>query len=146
MVTYSVATQAKLPEIMQLYRANGYGADVSPDDRVLIAEAEDKIVGVVRICEEGGRVILRGMHVKPGFRGRGIGTVLLSQAAEAIGARSCYCVPYTHLQSFYSQVGFQMAGPERTPAFLRRRREEYRARGLDVVVMFRPGIGEVAAG
>lgn len=146
MTTYRVATKAQLPEVTQFYRTNGYGADVSAGDHVLIAEVEEKIVGVVRVCEEGGTVVLRGMHVMHELQGRGIGTALLSQAAEAIGGRSCYCVPYAHLQSFYSRIGFHMAGPERTPVFLRRRREEYRARGLDVVVMFRPGIGEVAAG
>jgi N-acetylglutamate synthase-like GNAT family acetyltransferase len=126
------------------YHDNGYGATVSPSDCVLMAEVENKIVGVVRICEESDTVVLRGMQVAPGFRTRGIGTALLGEVSELIGDRECYCLPYTHLQEFYSRIGFHTVGPERTPGFLKNRRDEYEAKGLDVVVMFRRSIGEVA--
>jgi predicted N-acetyltransferase YhbS len=144
MITYRVATQGELPRVTAFYRENGYGATVSPGDCVLVAQGENQIVGVVRICKESDTVVLRGMRVTPSFQGRGIGTALLGEVSELIGQRECYCVPYAHLQAFYSRIGFHTVEPEQSPAFLAHRRDEYEARGLDVVLMFRPSMGEVA--
>jgi GNAT superfamily N-acetyltransferase len=137
MIAHRAASQAELPDVTRFYRANDCSAAVAPGDCMLIAQEENEIVGVVRICEEDSAVALRGMYVKPELQRRGLGSALLREASQAIGVRSCYCVPYTHLQAFYSRFGFHTVEPGRTRGLLRRRRDQSRARGLDVVVMLR---------
>lgn len=60
------------------------------------------------------------MYVKPELQCRGIGSALLGEVSEAIaiGVRSCYCVPYTHLQAFNSLFGFHSVNRGRPPVFL----------------------------
>jgi predicted N-acetyltransferase YhbS len=76
--------------------------------------------------------------VAPAWRRRRIGRRLLRAFVAELGREDCYCVPYTHLVTFYGADGFGSVREERAPPFLRERLAEYRARGLDVLLMHRP--------
>ena len=56
-----------------------------------------------------------------------------------LGGEECFCVPYTHLTGFYGSVGFVAIPDENAPPLLRYRVAGYRTRGLDVLLMRRPG-------
>lgn len=131
--------------VLQTYEAWGYGGGVQPDDRVYIAEVGGELAGVVRRTREHGVTMLRGMQVAPERRGRGIGWRLLQALVAELGGDECFCVPYTHLTGFYGSVGFAEIPDENTPPFLRDRLAGYRARGLNVLVMRRPGSPEAGA-
>ena len=83
--------------------------------------------------------MLRGMQVAPERRGGGIGRQLLNALVAELGGEECFCVPYTHLTGFYGSVGFVAIPDENAPPLLRYRVAGYRTRGLDVLLMRRPG-------
>lgn len=82
-------------------------------------------VGVVRLVEEQGVLVLRGMYVLADLRGHGIGRELLRRAVDAIGERVCYCLPYAHLLPFYGERGFSPEPSGVGPPHLLSRLAEY---------------------
>src|SRR3989344_3950691 len=119
-------------EILYFYRDTKYGAidDVRRDDRIFLAKDRHQIIGIVRLCEEEGIVILRGMRVRENHQKQGIGMRLLELLSEEIGERECFCIPYDypHLEKLYGRFGFQRISDEEAPAYLQERAKKYRAR------------------
>lgn len=126
--------------VQSFYLSVEYDVGVQPDDRLLVARVDRKIVGAVRLCVEHGSLVLRGMYVAEERLGLGIGTGLLDSTSAAIGSSECWCIPYTRLTNFYSRIGFRVCGEGAIPLFLTERRERYMAGGKDVVVMKRPAL------
>ena len=102
-----------------------------------LAESTGQIVGIVRVAEEEGTLVLRGMRVAPAFQRRQIGTRLLQNIAGWLGQRECYCIPYRHLSGFYGQIGFVETDGGSAPEFLGERLADYRQSGLSVILMRR---------
>jgi GNAT superfamily N-acetyltransferase len=123
--------------ILSLYESLGYRQGIARDDTVWIAEASGEPIGIVRIAPEFGVLVLRGMRVAEPWRRRGIGTQMLRAVDTWVDGRACYCVPYSHLPSFYGQIGFKEITPESAPPFLAARLNDYKQRGLDVILMAR---------
>jgi GNAT superfamily N-acetyltransferase len=137
-VTIRVAAPEEYDRVRAAYTAWGYDGGVSPADIVYVAERGTELVGAVRRTREHGVAMLRGMQVAPSWRRRRIGKRLLRAFITDLGREDCYCVPYTHLITFYGMAGFGAVRDEAAPPFLRERLADYRGRGLDVLVMRRP--------
>jgi GNAT superfamily N-acetyltransferase len=127
-----------LPGVVELYREWGYRAGVQPEDRLVVAEYERRVVGVVRLTREHGHTMLRGMRVQPGHQRRGVGSRMLRVFEQQLDSE-CYCVPYAHLLGFYGQIGFREIARNDAPLFLAERARSYEAEGLKVAIMRRPG-------
>ena len=138
-VTIRLALESETERVRAAYEAWGYRGGVTTRDVVFIADRAGDIVGIVRRTLEHGVVMLRGMHVAPQAQRHGIGKRLLSAFVERLGDVECFCVPHAHLTAFYGAVGFVRHPESSAPAFLRDRITEYRASGLDVLLMRRPG-------
>lgn len=141
-----IAATSDLAGVQSFYMQVGYGVGLHPGDRLLIAKAAQSIVAAVRLCTEGGTLVLRGMYVAGERRGQGIGTRLLQSLPAEIGSSECWCIPYTHLTGFYSRIGFHLCEGDSIPPFLADRRTKYLASGKDVVVMKRSGRGAKGKG
>ncbi len=138
-VVLRTAQPQEFEHVASFYRSNDYLPQIDPDDLFVVAEREGAVCGVVRLCEEHGVLLLRGMRVARAAQRQGIGTQLLGAAAERVDSRECYCVPHRHLDRFYAQIGFEEIEPGRAPPFLEQRWKEYRRDyGLDVIIMRRP--------
>jgi GNAT superfamily N-acetyltransferase len=131
------------PRIEAFCRERGYRGFPSPEAAVVIAECGLDVAGLGRVQPDNGVLVLRGMGVDSGFRRRGIGTRLLHLLIAEVGARRCYCIPYTHLREFYGRAGFSDLDPGPAPDFLRDRILEYRNAGNDVILMCRPGAADM---
>ena len=83
---------------------------------------------------------MRGMRVLEEHRCRGVGKAILNSLVSEGSSRNCYCIPYSYLQQFYAAKGFDKIAPSEAPDFLRDRFRDYRARGLDVIIMRRKSI------
>src|SRR5258706_14295101 len=135
MVRIELATRSLLSQIASFYLACGYDGGVSATDTVLVAYDATELVGAVRLCRDSGVIVLRGMQVLPRFQRQGIGSRLLAACVPHFGSHAAFCLPWAHLESFYTSVGFARITPETAPDFLSQRYSSYLARGLKVVVM-----------
>ena len=138
-VSVRLGTPDDLPHVAELYREWGYRSAAEPADTLIVAEHDRRIVGVVRLTIEHGHRLLRGMRVQPAYQRTGVGTQMLELATKHIGARDCYGIPYAHLLPFYARIGFVEIEPGQAPPFLVERAESYRAEGLTVAIIRRPG-------
>ena len=129
--------------IARFYRETGYTPEIHCEDDFWVAKDMGELLGVARLCEENGFLVLRGMQVATEKQRTGIGTALLNIITSYTGSRECYCIPYQELVSFYNQGGFIEVDPAGCPAFLADRAARYR-RKLDreVVIMLKPLSGE----
>ena len=128
-----------LENVRVFYAKCDYDGGVRQEDYVFLAKINEELVGVVRLCPEMNVLVLRGMQVLPKFQGKGIGTQLLESCHDYLAQRSCYCIPWRHLHSFYEQIGFQLISPTKLPDFLARRLEKYIAKNMNVIPMYKPG-------
>jgi N-acetylglutamate synthase-like GNAT family acetyltransferase len=124
-------------KIRQFYADRLPGYVVSPNDSIYIALVGDSICGVVRLVEEQGLLLLRGMQVSPLHQKVGNGTKLLEILDREIGARECFCIPYAYLEKFYGKIGFRRTDEDKAPQLLRKRLQKYRLES-DSVIMVRP--------
>ena len=127
----------ELPSVRVFYEHVGYGGGVQATDQVLVIRVGQKIVAAVRLCEEHGTLVLRGMYVDAEYRSQGYGVQLLESAGNLIGAAECWCVPHAHLVQFYSRAGFREKETDSIPGFLVERQAQYERRGHAVSVMQR---------
>lgn len=139
MVEFRERTSETLDRITSFYRSVGYGGPVDDSDRFFFAYDNTTLIAVVRIATEHGEYVLRGMYMNESSRGNGIGKRMLESIAPYLNSlnRPCYCVPYSHLEGFYSTIGFNKIADEEAPGFLANRRKGYAERGSDVILMGR---------
>ena len=104
---------------------------------MLEARHSGKLLGVARLSDENGVLVLRGMYVEAASQRQGVGGRLLEAAERQIGTRECWCVPFAHLKEFYSRIGFAECAPDSVPGFLDERLREYRNSGHRVIIMKR---------
>lgn len=92
----------------------------SEEGAYLVAEAEGRVVGSLRITREAHPVTRHvasfGMHVAAPWRGRGVGGALLAEAirwAEGVGVRKIELSVYPHndaAKALYERFGFREEG------------------------------------
>ena len=139
MVQLSIANNGDYSDITSFYQGCGYSCQLYESDLVIQARENGEVVGAVRLCQEEGKLVLRGMYVIEEKRGSGIGSALLHEASSEIGHRECWCIPYTPLVELYGRGGFQKAHKGTEPSFLLNRLARYVATGKSVVLLVRPG-------
>src|SRR5579883_1878743 len=137
-VLIRIARANEIPSISAVYADWGYGPGAAPEDTDWLAEALDRLIGIVRVAPEHGALVLRGMRVAEEWRRAGIGARMLQSVGLWLEDRECYCIPYAHLTAFYGRAGFVEIAPPDAPPFLSARWAAYRQRPLDVVIMVRP--------
>ena len=132
-----VAREVELADVATFYDECGYIGAPSGSEIVLAARDANQLLGAVRLCFEEDVIVLRGMQVRPGYERRGLGSQLLRACVPFLDARLSYCLPYTHLVSFYRAVSFEVAQPSQLPSFLAARLAAYLAEGHAVLAMRR---------
>lgn len=124
-------------ELQTFYQSCGYMGRISPNDVVFAARENGAVVGTVRLVEESGVLVLRGMYVASNRQHRGIGRRLLAAIERAIGGRECFCIPFSHLENFYGKIGFVKIKESRAPIHLQARLKEYRALSKKIIILRR---------
>ena len=137
MITARRAAASEFALAAEVYRQTGYTGGIAPGDEVYLAAEGDRIVGVVRLCSEFGTTVLRGCYILTEFQRRGAGTLLLRELEGSLARGVCYCIPGRHLEKFYALAAFEKIDDEKAPLGLRKRLDEYRSIGKDVIVMRR---------
>lgn len=136
-----------LPLVKRFFRDQGMRAQAAKADEIFIASlatgttaTSQTIIGALRLCPLGEHWLLRSMSIAQPYQRRGIGLFMLQQIQPVLAAKHCYCFPYSHLQSFYLQAGFQLADSSRCPPEIKRLFEQYLDAGKAICLMqFRQG-------
>ena len=136
-VRVRIAQSGEYPRLIALYRAWGYQGEITSADIVYVAEQDTRTIGLVRRTLEEGTVMLRGMQVERSHQRRGVGSRLLDAFVTDLSEAECYCIPFSHLTSFYQRGGFAVIEESQAPRFLAERLRRYRERGRDVLIMRR---------
>jgi GNAT superfamily N-acetyltransferase len=132
-----LAEKSEYAAVAEHYHACNYGAELSPNDQVIVA-IDEHIIGAVRICMEHDVKVLRGMQVSKEFQRQGIGSFMLQYLVDQLDMAGCYCLPYKHLETFYGQIGFRVIPSETAPDFLQERFNGYLNKGYgEMIVMSR---------
>lgn len=73
---------------------------------------EERVVGTLRVLDDGGWARVGRVVVAPAARGRGLAAVLMEEAMALCGDREVRLDAQTALTSFYEGYGFVVTGPE----------------------------------
>lgn len=132
-------TNETLEQIVEFYRSVGYGGPVDENDKYFFAYLKEILIAVVRIAQENGEYVLRGMYMSEEERGKGIGKRMLASITPYLNSLNspCYCIPYAHLEGFYSNFGFVKISGDDAPQFLVDRQKKYLEQGSEVILMGR---------
>ena len=133
--------RSEFSRVLSFYQDTEYSGGLTASDQVVIAERHGKLLAAVRLCEEAGELVLRGMRVSTAMQRQGVGTRLLEGLVPFLRDRVCYCLPYRYLKKFYGTIGFVELDPADAPYLLQERLEHYRIMGLDSIIMARKGWG-----
>jgi len=117
----SIFRVREIKRIREFYRLTGYKGGVEPGDIFIGASVGGDLVGVVRIANEHGIQVLRGMRVKPEFQRQRIGARILGEVRLLLAGQECFAIAYAHLENFCGQIGFCKIDERGAPAFLQER-------------------------
>ena len=138
MPTIRVTDGREKARVDAFYASEGRRTRIVLAEKLVVAEENGVIVGVVRLCEEEGHGVLRTMRVREAWRGQGLGTGMLKAFAPLVAGRDCYGLPFDHLTQFYAQIGFRSIPKASAPRHLWERLEENLSKGEKMLVMLRP--------
>ena len=92
------------------------GRDLEESTRhVVLLDAEDgrdRVVGTLRVLDDGGWARIGRVVVAPTVRGRGLAAMMMDEAMTLCGDREVRLDAQTGLTSFYEGYGFVVTGPE----------------------------------
>jgi GNAT superfamily N-acetyltransferase len=137
-IAIRLAAPHEYTRVREAYAEWGYAGTALDSDFVFTAWSGDTLIGIVRRATEHGHTMLRGMHVAPAWRARGVGTMLLGAFEAALSPGPCFCIPFAHLERFYAEIGFEKIAELDAPPHLVERLSHYRAQGRDMIIMQRP--------
>lgn len=123
-----VFVASQLQRVRDFYRLTGYNGGLGPSDVVVGAARGDELIGAVRLANEQGTQVLRGMRIKPQLQRQGIGKQILEEVRLLLQGKECFAIAFAHLEDFYGRIGFRKIDEQQAPAFLRERIATYRQR------------------
>lgn len=88
------------------------GRDLEDTTRHLVLLDDDRVVGTLRILDDGGWARIGRVVVAPEARGRGLAALLMDEAIALVADREVRLDAQTGLTGFYAGYGFEVAGPE----------------------------------
>ena len=124
-------------DLNAFYVAQGYHSDWSVIERAFVAMVNNNFVGSVKVERSNGISILRGMYISNDFQGDKLGTRLIKYIEPILNETVSYCMPFSHLDKFYAQIGFKKVNLNLFPDFLQQRYVGYENKGYKIIPMMR---------
>ena len=89
------------------------GRDLEEATRhVVLLDEDDRVVGTLRVLDDGDWARIGRVVVTPAARGRGLAGLLMDEAMALCGDREVRLDAQTGLTGFYAGYGFEVTGPE----------------------------------
>ncbi|TDR73553.1 GNAT family N-acetyltransferase [Paludibacterium purpuratum] len=136
-LTIRQASPYEFASVVRLYDEGGYDGRYQASDFLLLALSGQQAVGVVRLVQDQGYTLLRGLYIGKDWRGRGIGRRLLAAAAGHL-TTPCYCLAQSSLLGLFAAQGFIPCDDSISPPFLLERRHRYGWTGKTYHILYRP--------
>ena len=130
------------PLVDAFYEQEGKNHRANPGDLFFVAYLDNKVVGLCRFCIEENTPLLRSMIVQSDLRAQKIGAKILESFENYLNENNIgptYCIPYDHLEKFYSLINFKVVRDEDCPAFLQERIKKYRSNNQERFMMMKRG-------
>jgi RimJ/RimL family protein N-acetyltransferase/N-acetylglutamate synthase-like GNAT family acetyltransferase len=105
----------------EFYHSLDYTKEFKAEDVIFGAFNNRSLIGAVRLEQNKGVTVLRGMQIHYKYAGNGIGRELLKLIEFQLGNTNCYCIPFGWLEKFYASIGFKKIDPADSPKFLQER-------------------------
>ncbi|GEA62721.1 GNAT family N-acetyltransferase [Vibrio comitans] len=125
----------RLPLLKKLYKSHYPSTKIKAGEKIIVAEENSKIVGVVRYREVDKWQLLTGMLVIPEMRNQGIASQLLRFSQRDILHDKVFCFAYEHLEQLYSAHGFTTIPVEDLPSTLAKLYLRYTQTGKPLIIM-----------
>jgi len=128
----------QLPLVNRFYKDCRYSAKANRSDEVYVLRHDGKIVAALRLSLKlEQHLFLRSMCVHPEYQRKGLGAALLKALGPVLAQQPVYCFPFTHLEGFYGNAGFERKSPESVASFIRDPWASYCRQGRDIIIMTR---------
>lgn len=89
------------------------GRDLEEATRhVVLLDEDDRVLGTLRVLDDGDWARIGRVVVAPEARGRGLAALLMDEAMVLCGDREVRLDAQTGLTGFYAGYGFEVTGPE----------------------------------
>lgn len=115
----------------EFYRVCKRETHLDLENTIVVAQNDDDVVGIIRLCHENKFYVLRTMQIHPNYQRKGLGAQILKKYDQLLRERQIdevYCMPYAHLESFYNKIGFVKICDSDAPIFLQERVKATRIR------------------
>jgi len=119
---FSLLSGESLARANETYAAIAFQASDTVRDRTFGLEGEDgELVALGRIQRyPDGELEVGGFWVREDQRGRGIARRLVQHVLDTLPPGTvAWCVPFEHLEAFYTSFGMERVETQRAPASLR---------------------------
>ncbi|MDH5426126.1 MAG: hypothetical protein OEY29_14150 [Gammaproteobacteria bacterium] len=138
-ITVTTADALILPLVKRFFHSQGMRSQAAKADQVVIARdtsaANSPIIAALRLCPLDNSWLLRSMSVAEKYRRQRIGLYMLDQIRENLKAKKCYCFPYAHLESFYSQGEFKIIDAQDASDEIQQLYRQYLDSGKGILIM-----------
>jgi GNAT superfamily N-acetyltransferase len=124
-------------QINTFYKSVGYHSDWSSTERAFCSLLNNEVIGSVKVESVHGVSILRGMYLAESIRNKGYGSKFIQFIEPVLNKSISFCMPFSHLELFYSQVGFKKIKMQQLPLFLQKRFAAYENDGYTIIAMQR---------
>ncbi|GEA53019.1 acyltransferase [Vibrio inusitatus NBRC 102082] len=125
----------RLPLLKKLYKSHYPSTKIKAGEKIIVAERDSQIVGVVRYRKLDKWELLTGMLVIPEVRNQGIASQLLHFSQNDILQDNFFCFAYKHLEQLYKAHGFKTIPVEELPSTLAKLYLRYTQTGKPLIVM-----------
>ncbi len=88
------------------------GRDLEDATRHVVLLEDGRVIGTLRVLDDGGWARIGRVVVAPEGRGRGLAALLMDEAMAVVGGREARLDAQAPLAGFYAGWGFEVSGPE----------------------------------
>ena len=127
----------QFPLAKKFYKSARYHSNIGRKDEVYVIRHKHIIIASLKLVKLDQYLILRSMVVSPSYRRNGVGLFMLSQLANVLEERECWCFPFHGLETFYNAIGFKTYQTEDCPNVIGQKYQQYHSQGKKIFIMKR---------
>lgn len=135
---FIVLESIKFPIANQFYK-RVYKKGIAGRNEAVFILKENEIICAAKLKTLEKQKLLTGVACDPKYRGQGFSSQLIKKILS-LQNQPIYCFPYTHLQGFYSRLGFSLIDPQTTPEIISQRFTLYTKNRTLLLMVYFPKI------